>query len=96
MDMINLTWKLLNLHDQNLPISKEKRYARLESVSKMKVLVRTMLRTRPKLPRELTSLNPKDPEWQDKMIYPTIEHGKFFKQGVLWCALQAFYIYNYP
>ena len=96
MDLIQVTWKLLNLHDQNLPVSKEKRYARLESISKMKMLMRTMLRTRPKLPRELTSLDPQDPEWQDKMIYPSIEHNKLYKQGFLWLAMQAFYIYNYP
>ena len=96
MDLNQVTWKLLNLHDQNLPVSKEKRYARLESVSKMKKLIRTMVRTRPKLPAELTSLNPNDPEWEDKMIYPSVEHTKLFFQGVSWGLLQVFYIYNYP
>jgi hypothetical protein len=96
MDLIQVTWKLLNLHDQNLPISKERRYARLESVSKMKKLIRTMIRTRPQLPRELTSLDPNDPEWEDKMIYPSMEHGKFLGQGLLWMGLQGFFIYNYP
>ena len=96
MDLIQVTWKLLNLHDQNLPISKEKRYARLESVSKMKKLIRTMVRTRPQLPLELTQLDPQDPEWEDKMIYPRIEHHKFYGQGFLWLAMQGFFIYNYP
>ena len=96
MDLIQVTWKLLNLHDQNLPVSKEKRYARLESISKMKMLMRTMLRTRPKLPMELTALDSRDPEWQDKMIYPVIEHAKIYKQSALWVVMQAFYIYNYP
>ena len=96
MDLIQVTWKRLNLHDLNLPISKEKRYARLESISKMKTLMRTMLRTRPKLPMELSSLDPNDPEWEDKMIYPVYEHVKMFKQGFYWFLLQGFYIYNYP
>lgn len=96
MDLIQVTWKLLNLHDQNLPLSKEKRYKRLQSVSKMKKLMRTMLRTRPRIPSELTSLNPTDPEWEDKMIYPIYEHHKFYAQGLMWMVMQGFFIYNYP
>ena len=96
MDLIQVTWKLLNLHDQNLPVSKEKRYSRIESISKMKKLLRTMVRTRPELPRELTTLDATDAEWEDKMIYPVVEYLRFSRMALVWVGWQVFYLYNYP
>ena len=95
MDLIQATYKLMNLHDQNLPVSKEKRHARLESVAKIKKLLRTMVRTKPQLPLQISQLDPNDPEWQDGMIYPVIEYNKFTWLYSVYGFSQFFYYYNY-
>ncbi len=86
---------LLGVPDQNLPVSQEKRNSRMNSIQKMMSLINIAKRLRPELPRQLFSLDPEDPEFQDKMYYPTINHTKFIG-GVFFLGVQtAFFAYNW-
>lgn len=49
----------------------------------------------PDVPVEAFELNPSDPEWDDDMTYPTIEHGKFVWQGAAFGFNLFLYAYNY-
>ena len=41
------------------------------------------------------SLDPTDPEWEDKMIYPYLDHWAMVKQCSYWAAFTGFFVYNW-
>lgn len=89
------TITLLGLKDQNLPLYKDTREKRLESVDKMLKLLRILPRLSPKPPSLLFGLNEFDPEFEDKMVYPQINwFGLLSKSSILGC-MSLFYFYNY-
>ena len=51
MDNYTATIHLLNLKDQNLPVFKQARLDRINSIQKMLKLIRTAERTKPEIPR---------------------------------------------
>jgi len=40
-------------------------------------------------------LDPTDPEWEDKMIYPYMDYWALIKQGTYWLGFTGFFIYNW-
>ena len=60
MDNYTATIHLLNLKDQNLPVFKQARLDRINSIQKMLKLIRTAERTKPEIPRQLIALDSKD------------------------------------
>jgi hypothetical protein len=86
--------KLLGIPDQNLPVFKEARVNRLKSIDKMTSLINIMPRLTPKFPNVFI-LNQTDPEWDDKMVYPTINHAKAAFQLSWWGAVTGFFAYNW-
>ncbi|KRX02572.1 hypothetical protein PPERSA_11912 [Pseudocohnilembus persalinus] len=95
MDSYFTAITLLGLRDQNLPPFKEARLKRYKSIKKMVELIDTAGKLAPKVPVEAFQLNPMDPEWDDDMNYPTIEHGKFVWQGAAFGFNLFLYAYNY-
>jgi len=95
MDSYFTVITLLGLKDQNLPPFKEARLKRYKSVKKMVDLIDTASKLAPRVPIEAFTLNPVDPEWDDDMTYPTIEHGKFVYQALAFSANLFLYSYNY-
>ena len=95
MENYNLSMHLLGVRDQNLPVFKEARYRRLASIGKLQNMITVLPRLAPKIPEHLAKLDETDPEWDDKMIYPTVEHTKFAYQFFYWGALTTFYAYNW-
>lgn len=86
--------KLLGLPDQNLPVFKEARVRRLKSIDKITSLINIMPRLSPKFPNLLV-LDQNDPEWDDKMVYPTINHARSFYQLTVWAGVTGFFAYNW-
>lgn len=86
--------KLLGLPDQNLPVFKEARVRRLKSIDKITSLINIMPRLCPKFPNVFI-LDKTDPEWDDKMVYPTINHARSFYQLTVWGGITAFFAYNW-
>ncbi len=41
------------------------------------------------------NLDPTDPEWEDKMIYPYMDYWALIKQGTYWTFFTGFFIYNW-
>jgi hypothetical protein len=41
------------------------------------------------------NLDHRDPEWEDKMIYPYMDYWAVLKQGTYWAALTGFFVYNW-
>lgn len=60
MDNYTATIHLLGLKDQNLPVFKQARMDRINSIDKMLTLIRTAERTRPRVPSQLLSLEEND------------------------------------
>ena len=73
------TLELLGLPDQNLPVFKSKRIERLKSIERMLNLINVSKRLSPQLPQNAYKLDPLDPEWEDKMLYPRLDHTAFYK-----------------
>jgi len=86
---------LLGLRDQNLPPFKEARMRRYKSIKKMTDLLETAIKLAPPVPVEAFCLNPHDPEWDDDMTYPTIQHSKFLWQTGAFAFNLFLYAYNY-
>jgi hypothetical protein len=95
-DTYNLVVHLLNLQDQNLPPFKDARVKRIASTKKIVNLIKNCLRTAPVIPPALHSLDANDPEWDDGMIYPKINHSHLFARTAFAFGLLGFYAYNYP
>ena len=95
MEDYRTSLELLGLYDQNLPVFKEARAKRLASIDKILNMINVVKRLAPKVPNELLFLDPMDPEFEDKMIYPVVEWQKFFYQGLVWGATTAFFVYNW-
>lgn len=89
------TIELLGLNDQNLPPFKAMRVQRLKSIERIQNMIDVAMRTAPSVPKELTSLDPSDPEWDDIMSYPVIDHRRYFYYGVTLFGNLMFYSYNY-
>lgn len=89
------TLELLGLPDQNLPVFKESRLSRLQSIDKILGLINLSKRLSPQLPKRMLHLDPNDPEWEDKMIYPYVDYWALCKQGCYWLAFNAFFVYNW-
>jgi len=87
--------RLLGLPDQNLPVFKEARAKRLASIEKVLNMMAVCPRLAPKIPNELLYLDPMNPEFEDKMVYPVVQWGKFAWQGLTWAATTAFFVYNW-
>ena len=90
-----MSMQLLGLRDQNLPVFKEARYRRLASIDRIQNMIGITPRLAPKIPRHLFTLDESDPEWDDKMIYPVVEHSKFLFRFSYWGFLTLFYAYNW-
>lgn len=73
------TLELLGIPDQNLPVFKTKRNDRLKSIERMLNLINVSKRLSPQIPRNTFTLDPLDPEWEDKMLYPKLDHPAFYK-----------------
>lgn len=86
---------LLGLRDGNLPVFKETRVRRLQSIEKMSKLINVTSRLKPEAPKNLLHLDENDPEWDDKMIYPTFNHRRFWGGLTYWGLLTGFYVYNW-
>ena len=52
-------------------------------------------RLEPSYPKALKELDPNDPEWEDKMIYPVIHYTELMKKTLAWGAITAFTAYNW-
>ena len=89
------TLELLGLPDSNLPIFKETRLNRLYSIDKILGLINLSKRLSPQLPKTMFELDPTDPEWEDKMIYPYMDYWALIKQGTYWLGFTGFFIYNW-
>lgn len=86
---------LLGLRDANLPVFKETRARRLQSIEKMGKLINVLKRLHPHSPRHMLTLDPTDPEWDDKMVFPTLSHRRLLGGLGYWGALTFFYVYNW-
>jgi len=95
MDYYFTTMTLLGLRAQTLPPFKEARLKRYNSIRKMIDLIDTSSKLAPKVPAEAFMLNPNDPEWDDDMTYPTIQHYKFTFQTAGFGLNLFLYAYNY-
>jgi hypothetical protein len=87
--------RLLGLRDQNLPLFKETRVKRLQSIQKMQQLITVLPRLAPKFPAKILTLDETDPEWDDKMVYPVVNYRKYLFQAFYWAGLTGFYAYNW-
>ena len=87
--------ELLGIPDQNLPVFKEARVQRLNSIDKISSLINVSKRLAPKLPKELFALKETDPEWDDKMVYPTINHFAYVKKLSFFGLSTVFFAYNW-
>ena len=95
MDNYLLSTYLLGMRDQNLPLFKETRVKHLQSIDKIYKLITIAPRLTPKVPNYLLSLDPNDPEWDDKMIYPIVNHWKHIYRSFLFGLTTLFYGYNW-
>ena len=95
MENYELSVKLLGLKDQNLPVFKDTRLKRLESIEKIKKLFNIMPRLMPNLPKNVFTLDPNNPEWEDKMVYPKVNYNILLWQGTTWGLMTWFYCYNW-
>ena len=95
MNDYHLTLELLGLPDQNLPVFKQARQARLNSIEKMLNMINVSKRLSPSLPQQAFRLDPIDPEWEDKMLYPRMDYGATIKQLACWVGISGFYAYNW-
>jgi len=95
MEEYKTSLRLLGLPDQNMPVFKEARARRLASIDKMLNMIAVAPRLAPKVPNELLYLNPTDPEFEDKMVYPIVQFGKFAYQGSIWALMTGFFVYNW-
>lgn len=96
LDTYHLSVHLLNLRDQNLPPFKDARTRRIQSTKRIINMINNCARTAPVIPSLIFSLDKNDPEWDDDMIYPRINHGKFLVRNVLGVAALGWYAYNWP
>ena len=95
MEDYKTSLELLGLYDQNLPVFKEARARRLASINKILNMIQVLPRLAPKVPAELLYLDPMNPEFEDKMVYPVVEWNRFMFQGLTWGALTFFFVYNW-
>ena len=95
MENYFLSMHLLGVRDQNMPIFKEARYQRLASIEKMNKLVTILPRLIPKFPSHTFTLDKRDQEWDDGMIYPKVHYHKYIFQASYWLILTGFYCYNW-
>lgn len=86
---------LLGLRDGNMPVFKETRARRLQSIEKIGKLINVASRMGPDVPPNLLVLDENDPEWDDKMVYPTFNWRRFWGGLVYWGLLTSFYTYNW-
>ncbi|EGR33122.1 hypothetical protein IMG5_061210 [Ichthyophthirius multifiliis] len=86
---------LLGLRDQNLPPFKDARLQRYKSIKKMIDLIETATKLYPKMPIELFTLNPTDPEWDDDMTYPSIQYSTLLYKSTALAGNLFLYAYNY-
>lgn len=95
MENYNTSLMLLGLRDQNLPVFKETRARRLASIEKMNKLINVLPRLAPKAPANLIVLDEHDPEWDDRMIFPTVNWKNTVGRLSYWGFLTTFYAYNW-
>lgn len=95
MEEYRTSLRLLGLPDQNLPVFKEARARRLASIDKILNMMAVCPRLAPKIPSELLYLDPMNPEFEDKMVYPVVQWGRFMYQGLVWAATTGFFVYNW-
>ena len=74
MDKYFTTYSLLGLNDGNLPVHRGMRHKRYESIEKMLDLLDTVKRVGPRFPTDCALLNKTDPEWDDDMMYLTVNY----------------------
>lgn len=94
MDSYIASFHLLGLSDQNLPVFKEARARRLRSIERMNKLIAVLPRLSPKIP-QVFKLDPNDPEWDDKMIYPVVNFHQLVSKFTVWMGMTALYAYNW-
>ena len=95
MEEYRTSLELLGLYDQNLPVFKEARARRLASIDKILNMISVLPRLAPKIPNELLYLDPMNPEFEDKMVYPVVEWGKHMYKGLIWGLTTTFFVYNW-
>ena len=86
---------LLGLRDSNMPVFKETRARRLESIDKIRKLINVLPRLKPLVPPNLLVLDENDPEWDDKMVYPAFNWRKLWGGLTWWGLITTFYTYNW-
>lgn len=87
--------RLLGLDDSNLPVFHETRAKRLASIERINRLTNVAARLRPAAPPFLTYLDWADPEWDDRMVYPSVNYTRLVNKGLYWATLTGFYAYNW-
>ena len=95
MNDYKLTLELLGLPDQNLPVFKEARVNRLKSIDKILNMINVSKRLVPTIPQQAFKLDSADPEWDDQMLYPRLDHWATLKQIGAWLAVSGFFAYNW-
>lgn len=95
MEEYKTSLRLLGLPDSNLPVFKEARAKRLSSIEKILNMIAVCPRLAPKIPNELLYLDPMNPEFEDKMVYPVVQWNRFMYQGLVWATTTTFFVYNW-
>ena len=95
MEAYNNAVVLLGLRDGNMPVFKETRVRRMQSIEKITKLLNVAPRLKPETPPNLLVLDENDPEWDDKMVYPSFNWRRFWGGLVYWGLVTSFYTYNW-
>jgi len=61
----------------------------------MQKLLNIVPRLAPSVPAGILVLNPNDPEWDDQMIYPLVNHWRYIGQFFYWGLVTLTYAYNW-
>ena len=95
MERYFTTIALLGLNDSNLPVHRDTRQKRYDSVEKMLDLTDVIKRIGPKFPLQAMFLDPNDPEWDDDMTYLYMDWN-LYKSGMqASVVLSLMFIHNY-
>lgn len=95
MENYYLVKELLGLNEGNLPVHKGMRQKRYQSIDKMLALMDVIKRLQPKIPANILSLDPLDPEWEDDMNYLYPDYNKWKKRSATMSFMFFLYVYNY-
>lgn len=87
--------ELLGLNEGNLPVHKGMRQKRYQSIEKMLALMDVIKRIQPRVPTNILSLDPLDPEWEDEMNYLYPDYNKWYGRAFNLSMMYFIFFYNY-